>query len=220
MKQRVLLIAVLGTAASLTGGAAVAADEMARVLSSTAVMQQVGVPRQACATYATPGVAPSCSTQTVYESRVVGYNVVYELGGRRYSTQLPQDPGPTLRVQGVRGEPIVASAAPVAAPSVAPAPRSAPRASRDVVSVEPDEPLIDAPLPPDWVATQPGAAYYYPPVQVTYAYPRHASYGGYGGYVGYYDTPSYWGPVLGLGIVGGYYAGRHYRHGRWHGRHR
>jgi len=201
MKQRVFLIAALGATASLTGVAAHAADEVARVVSSTAIMQQVGVPRQACATYSTPGVAPACSTQTVYESRTVGYNVVYDLGGKRYTVQLPQDPGPTLRIQGVRGEPVMA-AAPVA--PAAPLPPAAPRAGREVVSVEPAD---DAPLPPDWTATQP-SPYYLPPVQVTYAYPGYS----------YYDGPSYWGPVLGVGLVGGYYVGRGYRHGHWHGR--
>lgn len=39
-----------------------------------------------------------CGTQTSYETRVVGYNVVYEFGGRQYSVQMPQDPGPTIRV--------------------------------------------------------------------------------------------------------------------------
>lgn len=40
-----------------------------------------------------------CSTQTVYENRTVGYNVTYEYAGRQYQVQMPQDPGPTLRVQ-------------------------------------------------------------------------------------------------------------------------
>lgn len=41
----------------------------------------------------------SCSTQTMYENRTVAYNVVYEYAGRQYSVQMPQDPGPTVRVQ-------------------------------------------------------------------------------------------------------------------------
>lgn len=40
-----------------------------------------------------------CSVQTFYENRTVGYNVVYEFGGRQYSVQMPNDPGPTIAVQ-------------------------------------------------------------------------------------------------------------------------
>ena len=41
----------------------------------------------------------SCTTQTFYETRTTAYNVVYEYGGKQYSVQMPQDPGPTLRLQ-------------------------------------------------------------------------------------------------------------------------
>lgn len=41
----------------------------------------------------------TCSTQTVYENRLVGYNVVYEYAGKQYNVQLPQDPGPTISLQ-------------------------------------------------------------------------------------------------------------------------
>lgn len=38
----------------------------------------------------------NCSTQTVYENRLMGYDVVYEFAGKQYRVQLPQDPGPTI----------------------------------------------------------------------------------------------------------------------------
>ena len=41
----------------------------------------------------------TCTTQTVLENRLVGYNVVYEYAGKTYNVQLPQDPGPTLAIQ-------------------------------------------------------------------------------------------------------------------------
>lgn len=41
----------------------------------------------------------TCTTQTVYESRVSGYNVTYEYAGKQYQVVMPQDPGPTVRVQ-------------------------------------------------------------------------------------------------------------------------
>jgi len=39
-----------------------------------------------------------CSTQTFYENRTVAYNVVYEYAGKRYQTQMSDDPGATLRL--------------------------------------------------------------------------------------------------------------------------
>ena len=43
--------------------------------------------------------ATTCTTQTVYENRLVGYNVVYEYAGKQYQVQWPQDPGPTIPLQ-------------------------------------------------------------------------------------------------------------------------
>jgi uncharacterized protein YcfJ len=40
-----------------------------------------------------------CTTQTFYENRAVSYNVVYEFGGKQYSVQMPNDPGPTVQLQ-------------------------------------------------------------------------------------------------------------------------
>lgn len=40
-----------------------------------------------------------CSTQNVFENRLVGYNVVYEFAGKQYNAQLPQDPGTTIPLQ-------------------------------------------------------------------------------------------------------------------------
>ena len=149
MKKLVLLTILTGTAAVC------AAQETARVISSTPVMSQVAVPRQVCSTSqvqvqgqksgaggilgAVAGGAignsvgggdgravatligilggamlgdriegggqtqtqnvQNCTTQTFYENRTTAYNVVYEFNGRQYSVQMPQDPGPTLRLQ-------------------------------------------------------------------------------------------------------------------------
>lgn len=40
-----------------------------------------------------------CTTQTVYENRTVGYNVTYDYAGKQYTVQMPQDPGPWVRLQ-------------------------------------------------------------------------------------------------------------------------
>lgn len=140
--------------AALSAGAVQAQEVLARVVSSTAVIQQVAVPRQHCTT--APVVsqsAPSgagallgavaggamgnavgdgggralatmigvlggaivgnnvegtksqvqnvqqCTTQTTYENRIRHYDVVYEFGDKRYSIQMPNDPGQTVRLQ-------------------------------------------------------------------------------------------------------------------------
>ena len=41
----------------------------------------------------------NCSMQTMYENRTMAYNVVYEYAGKQYTVQMPQDPGPTVRLQ-------------------------------------------------------------------------------------------------------------------------
>ena len=64
----------------------------------------------------------NCSTQTYYENRTMGYNVVYEYAGKQYTVQMPQDPGPTVRLQVT---PVVPPPSPVGA--AVPPPGSAPR---------------------------------------------------------------------------------------------
>lgn len=41
----------------------------------------------------------TCTTQQVYENRLMGFNVVYEFAGKQYTVQLPKDPGPTIKLQ-------------------------------------------------------------------------------------------------------------------------
>lgn len=40
-----------------------------------------------------------CTTQNFYENRTVAYNVIYEFAGKQYSVQMPQDPGPFVKLQ-------------------------------------------------------------------------------------------------------------------------
>jgi uncharacterized protein YcfJ len=130
------------------------AQELARVISSIQVIQQVAVPRQVCSqeTVAVQGqksgagavmgaiaggvignqigngsgraaatglgviggailgdriegspapqtqTVQNCRNETVYENKVVGYNVTYEYAGKQYMVQMPRDPGATVRV--------------------------------------------------------------------------------------------------------------------------
>ena len=167
---------------SLLGLCATAqAQEIGKVLSSTPVIQQVGVPRQVCSEnqMVTPGQksgagaamgaiaggaignqvgqgsgralatmiglvggsmlgdkiegpgtpevrnVQNCTTQTFYENRTIGYNVVYEFAGKQYTVQMPQDPGPTVRLQVTPVPPAPTAAAP--AGTMVPPPGSAPR---------------------------------------------------------------------------------------------
>lgn len=62
-----------------------------------------------------------CSTQTFYENRATAYNVVYEYGGKQYSTQMDRDPGPTIELQVTpvnAPPPAVQGALPMAPPPV------------------------------------------------------------------------------------------------------
>jgi uncharacterized protein YcfJ len=53
-----------------------------------------------------------CEQQTGYENRIVAYSVTYEYAGQRYTTQMTQEPGPTLPLQ-VTITPMVQAPAPV-----------------------------------------------------------------------------------------------------------
>lgn len=143
-------IAFFSTVVAITTLATVAsAQEQGRVLSVTAVVQQVGIPQQVCgnetvysgnrtsgagsAIGAIAGGAAGnaigkgsgraaatvigviggavlgnqiegngqpqyqnvqrCTTETYYENRTMGYDVVYEYAGRQYTTRTQSDPG-------------------------------------------------------------------------------------------------------------------------------
>ena len=134
-----------------------------------------------------------CRTVNAYESRIVGYDVVYEYNGQRYSTHLPSDPGPRLAIE-------------VRPTASAPLDRVAPPASYGAV---PPAYAKAAPsyseTPPAYYDTPPA---YYGPAPVYYSTPYAAPY---------YVAPA----AIGLGI--GYWMGstwhRGYR-GGWHGHRR
>jgi uncharacterized protein YcfJ len=44
-------------------------------------------------------IVQNCTNQTVYETRITGYQVVYEYAGKRYTVEMPRDPGPTVTLQ-------------------------------------------------------------------------------------------------------------------------
>lgn len=73
------------------------AQEVGKVISSTPVTREVGVQQRQCAPDASPQDA--CRAVTNFETRTIGYKVVYEYAGKQYTTQLPEDPGATVSLQ-------------------------------------------------------------------------------------------------------------------------
>lgn len=111
----------------------------------------------------------NCSTQTVMENRLVGFNVVYEYAGKTYNVQLPQDPGPTIALQVT---PVGLPTTPVPAPVPAPV-TTAPAVAPAVVYSTPQ--VVYTPPP---VVYAPPPVYYRPwPVSTSI----HMGWGWHGG---------------------------------------
>lgn len=107
-----------------------------------------------------------CSTQTFYENRTMGYNVVYEYAGKQYSVQMPSDPGPTVQLQ----------ITPVGANSQGLAPIAATTYQQPIYTQPNTIMLAQQPYP---VYVRPS---YYPPISLNlgYVYWRGANGGHYG----------------------------------------
>jgi uncharacterized protein YcfJ len=228
--KKIILLSML----SATAGLGIAQD-MGKVLSSTAIITQVGVPRQVCTTQAVPvqsqksgagavmgalaggaignsvgggdgrvvatmlglvggallgdriegAPAPqtqnvqSCTTQTFYENRTTGYNVVYEYAGKQYQVQMPNDPGPFVRLQ----------IAPVVTPPPSPV-------SGNTTYVQPDVAQTVQTVVTQQVIAQPVLVAATPVAYVAYA--------------GYYARPYY--PPVGVSLNFGW--SNNYRHWR------
>ncbi len=92
-KQGKIMNKLLLLSASLLASGLCLAQEVGRVVSSSPIVQQVAVPRQVC------NNDQGCTTQTFYENRPIAYTVVYEYGGKQYTVQMPNDPGPSVQLQ-------------------------------------------------------------------------------------------------------------------------
>lgn len=205
--------------AALAAAGVAEAEELGRVISSTPVVQQVGVPRQVCTTEQVVSEAPKsgagavigavagavlghtvgggsgqvlatgvgmiggaavgdhlegsrnqaktvqrCSNQTFYENRTVAYNVVYEYGGKQFSVQMPQDPGPYVRLQIT---PVGGTAQPPQAPvPTSYVPAAAPVQVSSVTTVVESAPVYvaAAQVPVVYAPAYPAYHSYYPPV--------------------------------------------------------
>jgi len=85
-----------------------------------------------------------CTSQTFYENRTVAYNVVYTYGGKQYSVQMPQDPGPMLQLQVTPG-----GTAPTATSTSQLSSNVVVQPATTVIVTKPVPPvLVPAPLPP------------------------------------------------------------------------
>ncbi len=93
MKKQ-LVVSVLATLAGFSG--LVAAQEVGRVISSTPVTRDVAITQKQCAPDANPRDA--CRSVTNYETRTIGYKVVYEYAGKQREVQLPFPPGETIEL--------------------------------------------------------------------------------------------------------------------------
>jgi len=129
----------------------------------------IGNQAEANANPATAVPVRSCRTVMQYENRVVGYDVVYEYNGQRYTTRTAGDPGPRLAID-------------VRPSGDVPLDRAGPPA----MYADAGPAYAD----PAYAAAPPG---YYAPAPVYYPNPYYVGpaigigfYGGYGGRHGYY----------------------------------
>ncbi|HSV37061.1 MAG TPA: hypothetical protein VLI46_15975 [Ramlibacter sp.] len=119
-----------------------------------------------------------CSTQTFYESRTSGYQVVYEYAGREYTVQMPYDPGATLPVQVT---PMGANMAPPVPRATAPGNYPGqPNLSGTPIGVIVGPPMGQPMVAPQAVYAEPYPYYtrpWYPPIGISlglgYTYHRH-----------------------------------------------
>jgi uncharacterized protein YcfJ len=139
-----------------------------------------------------------CRTVSSYETRVVGYDVVYEYQGQRYTTRTERDPGPRIAID----------ARSYGAPSYD---DRAPRGGQPVPPAGYGEPSYEQAPParyPAPAATYPAPAVGYPVPSVSY-YPAPAPV--YAPAPAYYPAPVYYGgpryygpPAVSIGFSTGY----------------
>lgn len=144
--------------------------------------------------------ARRCTTENTYEDRTGSYSVVYEYGGRQYTTVMRRDPGRYVQVQ-VQAAPDDDGAPPQYAPP--PRPRSAPPA-----------PVSSSRKPAPVYVDRGDYPRYAEPVYVPYPPPAPAYYYDYGP-----PPPPHaaqFGTGLVVGALIGYGLSRDYRgHGRY-----
>ena len=148
-----------------------------------------------------PTTVRNCRNVSMLEQRTVGYDVMYDYAGQRYSTRVPRDPGARMAID-VR--PAVNAGSEPAAPiyDMPPQPGAGAPAAPEYYQPVPATGRAVAPVAPVIYYGEPYVQPYAQPYMQPYAQP----------YYGTYIVPSI---SLGFGYYGGYYGG--YRGGH-HGR--
>ena len=150
-----------------------------------------------------------CGTQTTYENRTAGYNVVYEFAGKQYSVQMPNDPGPNIRLQ----------VTPVGG-SVAPQAQQAPIQNQYIAPTQSQYPAAQS--APIYDNGQPTTTY--PASQPAYVVSNPVVYSAqpvyYAAPPAYYSAAPYIVPIalsvgVGYALRGGFYGGHYGRAGHW-----
>ena len=245
-------------------------QDMGRVLSSTPVVSQVGVPRQVCTNNSVPvqsqksgagalmgGLAggaigkavgggggraaatvlgifggailgdriegggqtqyqtvQNCTSQTFYENRTTSYNVVYEYAGKQYAVQMPNDPGPYVRLQIT---PVGATQYQSPQFQGAPQPQAALPGNSPYVQQDSAAPmLINSAAPVPTYSAPTVQTYQQMAPQPVYVAPAPAVYPVVyqAPYPAYYARPYY--PPIGISLNLGWSNGNHgHRHGHW-----
>jgi uncharacterized protein YcfJ len=114
-----------------------------------------------------------CQVVNTSQQRTVGYDVMYEYQGQRYSTRVDHDPGSRLEV--VRGSDGVPTPVAAAAPQAQPQQYGQPVPAYGQAPVYAPAPVVYAPAP----------VYYYTPAPAVYVNPYpvvNIGFGYYGGY--------------------------------------
>jgi len=121
-----------------------------------------------------------CRTVSAYESRIVGYDVVYEYNGQRYTTRLPNDPGPRLAID-IR--PV--GNAPLDRVGPQGSYGAVPPAYAETAPVYSDAPVTYYDAPPAYYAPAPvyySAPYYVAPAAIGFGIGYWAGHGWHGGH--------------------------------------
>jgi uncharacterized protein YcfJ len=147
-----------------------------------------------------------CTTQTFYENRTTGYNVVYEYAGKEFNAQMPYDPGATIRLQLT---PMASNMPDAPTPQASGMPPPTQERRPDAVPGTPVGVIVGSPTGTPVMAPAPITSY----TTIHPAYP--SAYPAYPAYPAYYARPMFYGPPLGLSLNLGYIHHRHsgHRHG-------
>jgi uncharacterized protein YcfJ len=139
--------AVLGAIAGGAAGNAIGGGSGRAAATAIGVIGGAILGNQVEAGNASPGyqTGQRCTTETVYQNQLVGYDVVYEYAGRRYTTRTATDPGGWIALS-------VQPAVPPAAPPAGYYDDNgyAPQSAAPSVYVQPPPVVLEygAPLPP------------------------------------------------------------------------